>query len=266
MDDRKPLSKKIRFEVFKRDKFKCQYCGSSAPDVVLEVDHISPVSKGGKNHLMNLVTACFDCNRGKKDRLLSDDSVLIKQRTQLEELQEKREQLALMAKWRKGLKNLDNDTVKIVVDEIEAYYEGKYAVSETGKRDITKWIKKYSLQTILDCIPLASKYLKRTNLGFIEFESTELFFSKIPRIVWMKDLEQKDPLLAKGYYIKNLCKNKFRLQYYQMNNLEVVVKHCLEVGGPVEIIMESFNDCERFDLFLESLETLRELYEDKVNG
>jgi len=62
---RKPLSKKLRFDVFKRDTFTCQYCGSAPPKVVLEVDHISPVSKGGDNDIDNLITSCFDCNRGK---------------------------------------------------------------------------------------------------------------------------------------------------------------------------------------------------------
>mgnify|MGYP003405974009 CR=1 FL=1 len=50
---RKTISKKIRFEVFKRDNFTCQYCGRMAPDVVLEVDHINPVSKGGDNDISN---------------------------------------------------------------------------------------------------------------------------------------------------------------------------------------------------------------------
>ena len=48
---RKPLSKKIRFEVFKRDKFTCQYCGRMSPDVILEVDHIEPVAEGGDNEI-----------------------------------------------------------------------------------------------------------------------------------------------------------------------------------------------------------------------
>ena len=37
---RVPMSKKMRFDVFKRDGFQCQYCGSTPPSVVLEVDHI----------------------------------------------------------------------------------------------------------------------------------------------------------------------------------------------------------------------------------
>ena len=49
---RKSINKKIRFEVFKRDNFTCQYCGKSAPNVILEIDHITPVSKGGNNDLI----------------------------------------------------------------------------------------------------------------------------------------------------------------------------------------------------------------------
>jgi len=66
-----PLSKKTRFDTFKRDLFQCQYCGKTPPSVVLEIDHIKPVSKGGSNVIENLITACFDCNRGKSANELS---------------------------------------------------------------------------------------------------------------------------------------------------------------------------------------------------
>lgn len=72
MDQRKPISKSLRFKVFKRDSFSCQYCGATPPAVVLEVDHINPVSKGGGNRLDNLITACFSCNRGKAATPLTD--------------------------------------------------------------------------------------------------------------------------------------------------------------------------------------------------
>lgn len=65
MSQRSPLSKRTRFEVFKRDLFTCQYCGAHPPAVVLECDHIIPVAEGGGNDDSNLVTSCFDCNRGK---------------------------------------------------------------------------------------------------------------------------------------------------------------------------------------------------------
>lgn len=62
---RRALSKKTRFEIFKRDAFTCQYCGATPPQAILHVDHINPVSKGGGNEASNLITACLACNLGK---------------------------------------------------------------------------------------------------------------------------------------------------------------------------------------------------------
>lgn len=59
------ISKPLRFEVFRRDSFTCQYCGAKPPDTVLEVDHVHPRSLGGPDALSNLKTACWNCNRGK---------------------------------------------------------------------------------------------------------------------------------------------------------------------------------------------------------
>lgn len=64
---RKPISVRTRFEVFKRDEFTCRYCGRQSPLVVLHIDHIVPVIDGGTNDVINLVTACSDCNLGKSD-------------------------------------------------------------------------------------------------------------------------------------------------------------------------------------------------------
>lgn len=64
-------SKRMRFEVFKRDLFTCQYCGATAQQAILVCDHINPVSNGGLTEMDNLVTACEACNQGKSDRLLS---------------------------------------------------------------------------------------------------------------------------------------------------------------------------------------------------
>lgn len=89
MSERKPVTKRMRFQVFKRDGFKCQYCGRTPPTVVLEVDHIHPVAKGGKNQSDNLLTACFDCNRGKGAELLSSvPASLIDRATVLREKQD----------------------------------------------------------------------------------------------------------------------------------------------------------------------------------
>jgi len=69
---RKAISKKVRFDVFKRDSFECQYCGATPPKAIMHVDHIVPVAEGGGNEEENLITACSDCNLGKGARSLDD--------------------------------------------------------------------------------------------------------------------------------------------------------------------------------------------------
>lgn len=59
------VSKRLRYEILRRDKHTCRYCGSKAPDAVLTVDHVMPVSLGGSDEPNNLVAACKDCNAGK---------------------------------------------------------------------------------------------------------------------------------------------------------------------------------------------------------
>jgi len=59
------MSKRTRFDIFKRDDFTCQYCGRKPPTVLLQVDHIIPVSHQGKTEPENLITSCAECNIGK---------------------------------------------------------------------------------------------------------------------------------------------------------------------------------------------------------
>ena len=59
------VSKRVRFEVLRRDDNTCQYCGGKAPDVRLTVDHVMPAALGGSDFPDNLVAACEDCNAGK---------------------------------------------------------------------------------------------------------------------------------------------------------------------------------------------------------
>lgn len=71
MAKRKGISPKIRFEIFKRDDFSCQYCGVTSKESKLVIDHIYPIKHGGENDTQNLITACSRCNIGKGATLLS---------------------------------------------------------------------------------------------------------------------------------------------------------------------------------------------------
>lgn len=55
----------LRFAVLNRDGFTCRYCGKTANDRELHVDHVVPRAAGGSSEIENLVTACIKCNSGK---------------------------------------------------------------------------------------------------------------------------------------------------------------------------------------------------------
>lgn len=59
------VSKRLRYEILRRDNHQCRYCGARAPEAVLTVDHVVPVSLGGSDDPKNLVAACSGCNSGK---------------------------------------------------------------------------------------------------------------------------------------------------------------------------------------------------------
>ena len=64
--ERSKMSDSLRYDVMKRDGFRCVLCGATIDDgVKLHVDHIIPVSRGGKTEMSNLRTLCERCNLGK---------------------------------------------------------------------------------------------------------------------------------------------------------------------------------------------------------
>lgn len=201
MGERKPISKKIRFEVLKRDKFTCQYCGRSVPDVILQIDHIQPVSKGGSNDIMNLVTSCRDCNLGKGARKLSDDTVVKKQQKRIMELAEKNEQLEMFLKWREELQGIEDKEVEAIDDLISSISEWK--CNENGKKKIKKWLKSFSMQLIMEAIDIAfDNYYDGTS------ESWDVAFNKVGGICNNKSRGQDRRTYYQNYMLK-VCKERF---------------------------------------------------------
>lgn len=177
MADRTALPKKIRFEVFKRDSFTCQYCGRSAPNVILEVDHIVPVAEGGTNEVINLITSCRDCNRGKGARLLSSTETLDKQKKQLDELNEMREQTDMMLEWKRELLQLENKQA----DEIENLLGDLtgYGLTDRGRRDVRKLVHEFGFAIVYEAMEIAcSQYFKGSS------KSLELALSKLGGICY----------------------------------------------------------------------------------
>ena len=68
--ERSKMTDSLRYDILKRDNFRCQICGATANDGLrLHVDHIIPVSKGGKTIESNLRTLCERCNLGKSNKI-----------------------------------------------------------------------------------------------------------------------------------------------------------------------------------------------------
>lgn len=198
---RDKLTKKIRFEVFKRDGFRCQYCGRESPEVKLEVDHIEPVSKGGTNEIFNLVTACFDCNRGKSNRELDDNAVVVKQKAQADVVNERRLQLEMAKQWVDELKEFEEEaagTVEDFVNEMFALHGHEcFAVASEGKKGISKWIKKYDLEILIESIKAA----------FNQYDEPERIFEMIPRIASIKASPESEKT-QQIFYIRGIINNK----------------------------------------------------------
>jgi len=151
MAKRKTVSKRTRFDVFKRDKFTCQYCGEKAPDVVLQVDHVHPVAEGGTNEILNLITSCAGCNGGKGAKKISDDSAVSRQRDQLAKLEERRQQIEMMVQWRQELSGQNEALVEAAAKAWSAALTGWYW-NEIGRARATALIKKHGFEAVMEAI------------------------------------------------------------------------------------------------------------------
>lgn len=161
------IKKIIRFEVFKRDGFQCGYCGKMPPEATLEIDHINPVSLGGSDDINNLLTACFDCNRGKRNVQL--ERIPNKLNDNLEILKEKELQLKEYNKWIKhSEKRIWKD-----IEEISQAYENlypKWTFSDTFKNvSLKRFLGLLPKNRIIDFLHLAAAKFPNDNSAVISY-------------------------------------------------------------------------------------------------
>lgn len=161
MSKRKPITKKIRFEVFKRDSFTCQYCGNTPPAVTLEIDHLNPISKGGNNNINNLITACFDCNRGKSNipleripnQLIENYEILKERENQLKEYNK------LISKIESRLTRQIN-----IIDLIFQETFPDRGLTEQFKHvSVKQFLNKLPLNEVKDAMSKACSYIDKPN-------------------------------------------------------------------------------------------------------
>lgn len=106
---RRSISKRTRFEIFKRENFTCAYCGKQPPATILHIDHIIAVANGGSNQDENLITSCVDCNLGKGTEPLTSKLPSIQEASKRK--YELKEQLEEFAKHAQKLRDLKEEHV-----------------------------------------------------------------------------------------------------------------------------------------------------------
>lgn len=248
---RKYLSKKVRFEVLKRDSFTCQYCGKEAPDVVLNIDHIKPVKDGGSNNMLNLITSCFDCNSGKKAIPLSDSSAVKKQKEQMKVINARREQLDLMIRWRKELEDIGDTELNYAIHILKS--KTGFGLSKTGIGKFKKYIKKYGLKLFCDSLDKSiAQYIRYDDDDFATTESVEKIISYTPRIC-ANEIKFKDkPYMNDLYYIRGIMRNKFH--YCNEWRMIAALEKAYNNGATIEQLKDMAFFCRNWTCFCESIE------------
>lgn len=156
------IGKSLRFEIFARDGFICQYCGQRPPDVVLELDHIHPRSKGGDDDPLNLITSCWDCNRGKRDKVLRE----IPQRPDADlKFLETQQELVEAKRYLKAKKQRDEAYALLegaLLDAWRTSFDGAY-LPQDGT--IPGWINKYGPEEVETAFRIASPRFHSQQFG-----------------------------------------------------------------------------------------------------
>lgn len=176
---RTPLSKKLRFDVFKRDSFVCQYCGAHPPSVILHVDHILPVAFGGENHIDNLITACEPCNLGKGAGLLSDVPKTMADRAA--EVSEREDQLRAYNE----ILSEKAERLESQAWAVAAALEGKDSVVEFNRANllsIKRFLELLPFQAVLDAAD--------TTLARVPFISEKRQFRYFSGVCWNRIREE----------------------------------------------------------------------------
>jgi len=143
-----PEYKRIKFEVFEKDSFRCQFCGSRAPNVTLKLLRIQETND--KDTWLNtafLSTSCTNCEN-KKAGIINDGFISI------EELEERLQQLKMLINWRKGMFKIRKQQLENLI----TYWQNKipgYEINSDQKKHLLSYMTKYSGDEIRNAMNVA---------------------------------------------------------------------------------------------------------------
>jgi hypothetical protein len=157
MSTRAPISKRIRFEVFKRDGFTCVYCGAQPPKAILHCDHVVAVANEGTNDIDNLVTACDVCNMGKGARELNAVPLSVDEKAAI--LREREEQIrAFNLAVSEKLARIEDSAWAVADILIEAW--GEDGIRRDWFTSIERFVGELPLDEVIEAAKLATTRMR----------------------------------------------------------------------------------------------------------
>lgn len=158
---RASLSKRTRFEVFKRDGFRCIYCGCSPVEKSLRVDHVVPVVEGGPDTSDNLVTSCFDCNAGKAGVRLERKALAPAIATEADK--DHAEQIREYLRIQKEIEAARNDAVNVMAG---AWEERVGLMSQDMFNRFDKLMREWPTETLIEAMTITGRRHGSVGRGF----------------------------------------------------------------------------------------------------
>jgi hypothetical protein len=157
------ISTRTRFEIFKRDGFRCVYCGAAPTETPLHADHVIPVAEGGTDVPENLVTACAECNLGKSAVPLDKvryAKAQLDPRAAKEHAKQIREYLAAQKEV--------VDARDSVLDTLELHWCSEFQSGDTIPRDLRKILRgaisDLTVEEVTEAISIAARYVPTKGL------------------------------------------------------------------------------------------------------
>jgi hypothetical protein len=185
------VSKSIRFDIFARDSFTCQYCGRRPPEVVLELDHIHPRAKGGTDEVINLITSCYDCNRGKSAKVISE--VALRPDADLAFLKIQQE-ISEVKRFVAAEKKLAAMNKKLVASLQDIWIEYLTEDRQPTARVLLPWVKRYGADEVATSIKLAAPAYVRGNFG--SYNAADKAIRYVGGILRNRDIDNGMPSLS----------------------------------------------------------------------
>lgn len=207
MDVTDPVYKRIKFEVFEKDSFKCQVCGAVAPNVNLTLHRLQN-NQQAENWLdpAFLTTFCESCQR--KNSSQESANTVNNGHLSLNALEERLEQLKMLINWRKGMIKIRKRQLASLVEFWQELVPSIF-LSEVHKKTLLSCISKYSSEDIKEAMRLAvQEFIVVHQDGSIARDSFQMAFANIPEICYRKTKVRKTREAEELYHIHDILEER----------------------------------------------------------